>query len=172
MIFGELLLYRIPIYRCNREKHRKEFEKEVEKKMKFAIQNSNISDEMEKNIREWIEFSSFVPWNYNEIIGWLDITKSWPDILIECMMRDYKRFPRAKPGRSSVRNFKFRGYKYGEVRTQHYNTSEEIFTELLKELDGIQKSEQFRKYHVDLDDFRKIGKYIDWKGLTEEIKVP
>lgn len=85
---------------------------------------------------------------------------------------DHTQCVLSDPRRPSAANFEFTGYKYGYVKTQLYDNSEEIFTELLEELDKIQKSKQFRMRYFDMNDFRKVGKYIDWKGLTREINIP
>jgi hypothetical protein len=69
-------------------------------------------------------------------------------------------------GRSSAANFKFYSHNEGTVAASSYDTSEEIFEELISELDRIQKSEKFRKRYLDMKDFKKVGRYIDWKSLT------
>lgn len=172
MIVGGLILYRIPVYRCSLEKHKKELEYKIKERMMRQYRRLLTNEEVNEDVRGRLELGLFVPWAYNEVIAWLEITKSGDDILIACMMRNSKKFYRVNPGRSSAANYDFFSYKLAEIKTRFYSTSEDIFTELLGELDKINKEKPFHRRYFDMDDFRKVGKYIDWKGLTENINIP
>lgn len=49
-------------------------------------------------------------------------------------------------------------------------SSSEIFQEIVKELERLNKNEMpFRNRHIDLKSFKIIGEFVDWKLLVDKL---
>ncbi|WP_457942089.1 hypothetical protein [Caproiciproducens sp. LBM24188] len=74
-MFGQEII-EIPIYRCSKEEHYAQCQKEIEKSMlKFR-------EPIEDNVRQYLDEHYKTPWNYNEVIRWLVIYRQGIDLVV------------------------------------------------------------------------------------------
>jgi len=148
----------LPIYSMSREKYEEKLKEKMDKE-KLTIQTSK-NDPNYELIMETYKNIWYRTWDYNQIIGYVRFYKEKNVIYGEIWMINKKRIPL----KLDCKYFKYEesnpewGYKLGECKT-----SRDVF-ELFCKIIPNDSTEFLKKYYIDLDYFKRFGKYVDWKN--------
>lgn len=161
--------YDIPVYRLEKEKYYKELEEYKEVPL-FGLNENEIKLKKEfyqKYPDRKILFEEHLnnvfggTWEYNEIIGYIKLYFVGNQIRGEYFQIDKKRIRKTR-----TKHFKWETDKLvPEISFYKNQTNEEIFMNICKYLNDCKK--ELKNRYLDLDNFLKIGKYIDWKSLLQ-----
>ena len=99
------------------------------------------------------------PWRYNEIIGYIRLHFLGDQIRGEYWLVKSKRIVKTRK-----KIIDFLSHKIVPEKTIPRDaTNSEIYELIMAYIEEAKK--YLRKWHVDSEDFEKIGKLIDWKSL-------
>ena len=158
----EIYVFEIPVYRCSRDKHAMEMERNRERiaeRLRRYGGNGLPSGFFEECVqrfhaREWY------PWKFNEIVGWIRL------YVLGRQIRGETWFIRAKRIRRDLKRKRiFYVGKAFEVDISPSDTSQEIFEAILAELKKLSAEKLFRGRFIDLETFVNVGPYINWVEL-------
>lgn len=160
--------YDIPVYRLSSEKYYEELKayknkhlhdgrNEDDKKLKEQFYEKY--PEKKANFEEHIFKNFGGQWEYNEIIGYIKLYSVGNQIRGEYFQIDKKRITKTRK-----KVFEWKCDKLvPEISFYRSETNEEIFNNICKYLNDCEK--ELNNRYIDLDNFLKIGKYLDWKKL-------
>jgi len=154
----------IPIYRCSKEKHSSEQVRQKEKLIEF-IYGSKDFEVDDQFINEVFYSDKWYSWNYNDIVGWLEINYFKGELQTEVWKVDKKRI---YPG---IRKKKFI-YDYRLCKTRLYpdQQSENIFASLLFDIEfNLSHDKQLQKRFIDFKKFKLVGGNLNWKKIISEL---
>lgn len=166
-MIGETII-NIPIYRCSYENFQEEIK--VAKERLLKSYSNEILREIEedgydvsKMVDRQIE-SKWKCWQYNEIVGFLAIHILGDQIRGTLYYIKHKRIAKG------IKNKEFIYIGKGlEMPTTFMKTNKEIFQRLLEILGALpKKRNRLKNRYIDLSEFKKIGRFIDWKELIKE----
>lgn len=155
--------FEIPIYRCDPQTHENEMEKN---RKKYVNEDSkDIAPHSFQNMQNFFSEDIRYDWRYNEIIGWLCL------YILGTQVRGDYYFVSAKKINKGILKKKFKiMYKAFELSLDKTLTSQEIFNEILSEIEYINLNvNPFKKRYFDIETFKVIGQFIDWKYLTQKL---
>jgi hypothetical protein len=159
----EPYFFEIPIYRCDPDTHTKEMsDKEIEFTREEWKDTAPISYQ---NMINHFHESVWYPWKFNEVIGWLCL------YIMGSQVRGEYYFDTAKRINKGIRikKFKYVGKAF-EHSLKFSLTSQEIFNEIILELEKLNfRRKPLKKRYIDLETFKTVGQFIDWKTLTEKL---
>lgn len=154
---NDTIFFEIPIYRCTIEKHSEETQRNYQKFAKKCYQKS------EEDMRDFFYTNLWHPWKYNDVIGFLNLHILGSQLRAELWKVDKKKYN----GGITLKPFKNNG-KSLELNIPKDLNSKQIFDFILKKLEKLNKKE-FKKRHLDLEAFIRVGEFIDWKDLIKEL---
>jgi hypothetical protein len=162
---NEPYYFEIPIYRCNDSTHIEEMKilKNKYKKVDFK----EIAPVSNQNLKNHIENIVCYPWRYNEIIGYICL------YIMGNQIRGNYYFITSKRIGKGIRKKRFDNYgKAFEYSLTDNLSSDEIFKEIINQLKILNKfDKKFKKRYLDLDAFKTIGEFVDWKNLVTKLNV-
>ena len=155
-------MFEVPIYRCSIEQFTWHMEKDVAKDLEWLEQTSGgvTREEAPHTFRvseEHFRRTYGSPWWYNQVIGWLRICADQGTIWGDVWLVDAKR-----KLRKMNKHYVDLG-KVFQLLDCSDKPSEEIFAQILNEIEGLQRSKQFRGRHFELGPFRRIGPSVNWQ---------
>lgn len=123
---------------------------------------------MEKEEHTWASPDNFhrfswYAWKYNEIIGYLNLYIFGSQLRMDIWFVDKIRFNRG----ILKKKFVFHG-KVFEKAIPKNKSSNEIFEFIIENLIQLNES-KYKRYHFDLNTFKVIGQFVNWKDLTTEL---
>lgn len=170
----ERYFFEIPIYRCSPEKHNKETDDMHEEAIRFfdvqkrMLPEHDFSDNIERRF-----LRLYSPYDYNEVIGWIRLYILGTQIRGRYYFESDPKNPELYKTRINrgIRKKRFIDCgKAFEMSTYKDQTSTEIFSDLLEELERLNKEESpFKKRYLDLEQLKKMGPFVDWKYLVQEL---
>jgi hypothetical protein len=127
----------------------------------FDSQQRPLSREVRNRALESVIAESGGVWQFNQIVGWLRLFVEGRTIGCHIWRIDAKRIGRR------MRNKRLQLATFSDVLGAWFpdGSSKEIFDELLKRLTDIAGEPPYLNRHVDLDVFRRIGPFIDWRSI-------
>ena len=158
---SEPVFFEIPIYRTSIQNYNSELKNLREKKYE-EFPGSKEGHHFE-NFKQLIEDNYFYEWNYNEIIGFLNLYIFGDQLRINCWLTSNKRNNKG----IRKKRFVFRG-KFLEVKIINTKSNHEIFEGILNELKEL-NIRKFKKMHFDLRAFKVVGRFVDWKTLSKDL---
>ena len=173
-------LFIIPIYRQSKEEFlieiKKEFEK-VEQNLIEDILSSGIAseelelfkskDKKEARFKRWLSQKK-INWEYNQIIGWIELYAHGVIIKAELWFIDSKRILKILKNKNII----YRG-KIGDVSDITYQNNMEIRKDIIDFIDYLRKGEEgytyLKKYYIHDKLFINSINYIDIKSLVNSL---
>jgi hypothetical protein len=155
--------FEIPIYRCNQDTHIKEMKAN---EAEFTVEEYKESaPKSYQNLINIFHRAIGYPWKYNEVIGWICLY-----IMGNQIRGDYYFISARRIGKGiRKKRFNYCGKAFEHYLPKNLSSSE-IFQEIVKELERLNKNEKpFRNRHIDLKSFKIIGEFVDWKLLVDKL---
>jgi hypothetical protein len=164
--------FQIPIYRCDKEKHKKEMEDDKTRYLKPVIEICGNREASTAKYAEVYFYEKYwYPWNYNEVVGWLDlyafINPERARVGAYIWYVDYGKIPK----RMSKKKFLLQGggrfhkpYVF-EIEFGKPYISSVILAALTEQLEALRKNPKFKKRFIDLERFYELGPHVDWDSF-------
>ncbi|WP_027375705.1 hypothetical protein [Kaistella palustris] len=158
----EPLIFEIPIYRCSNEKHSKEIST---LRNNFYSQFAGLQQGLPfEYYKFFIDDNFCYSWKYNEIVGYLNLYFLGNQFRIEYWFIKNERINKG----IRKKKFIYLG-KLSEKNIPTTYSSSEIHNQVLDEYRKLANYQKFRKRYIDLSQLLNIGKFIDWKNLSETV---
>ena len=163
--------YDIAVYRLEEEKYYREL-KEYKNAHLFGSNENEIKlkkefyekyPEQKNNFEEYLFKKFGGQWEFNEVVAYIKLYTVGNQIRGEYFQIDKKRIYKTRD-----KTFEWKSDKLvPELSFYKNQTNEEIFMNICKYLNNCEK--ELKNRYLDLDNFLKVGKYIDWKSLLNGI---
>ncbi len=164
-------IFDIPVYRTTKDDFDLEIERQLAKRIDWIKSSLPSGASLSREVQDR-EFHSVIadsggPWEFNQVVGWLRIFAEGHTIGCHQWWVDAKRLNRR------MRNKRLYLTTYSDVLGAWFprETSAEIFDTLLDRLMKIAVGRRYKNRYVDLDVFRRVGPFIDWRGLLDGLVV-
>lgn len=157
----------IPVYRLALDKYEKEREQYVEEQMygkppnidnqmkEFHKREPGMKQQFEHHL--WQRYGG--SWNYNEIIGWIQLHFLGSQIRGEYWAVKARRITRTRK-----KTFEFKSWKLApEKEIPHSASNSEIYEVVLGYIDDCRK--ELRRRYLDTSRLEMIGPFVDWRSL-------
>jgi len=162
MSLTDKFFFDIAIYRCTPELHQLEMEKEKNKLVESLCYSKEEAPVSYKNaIRGW-EDRNWYPWRYNEVVGWIRLYIDGDSIKGEYYFIKMKRI--SKELRKKI--YYWQGGAI-EIHIELLDSSEDIFLKICNEIEELKKERPFKGRFIDMECFKSIGPYVNWKRLVK-----
>ncbi|HLF79548.1 MAG TPA: hypothetical protein VJB57_18865 [Dehalococcoidia bacterium] len=114
------------------------------------------------SMRFWHRFKKWgwPDWKYNEIIGWIQV---W---VFETQIRGEGHVVAERKSKFMKKKTFLRVGKVFEFEAAPADSSDNIFTKVVLELEKVPHQRLFKGAYVDLDLFRQVGLYLPWRELV------
>lgn len=149
-------VFDIPVYRCDETTHYKEYEKI--KKRELLPYSKSETPRAYGQVEKRVEQEYWYPWKFNDIVGYLRLFIDGHRIKGDLFYAKAKRVVRGGKGKI------FYYGKIYEYTPRITDTSIEIFENTFSELQKL-KDPPLNRRHLDLEEFSRLGKLVDWKKL-------
>ncbi|MCZ7543735.1 MAG: hypothetical protein M5R40_09440 [Anaerolineae bacterium] len=161
-------LFEIPIYRCTPHFFFTQFEKDKQKHLGELFLRSGIPREQAPDTYAGSELrfedQYGGPWQYNQVVGWLQLYVLGSQIRGEIWFVDAERI------RRKMRNKRFCHYgKAFELDVEPEDTSAKIYEGVLSELKQLEEEKPFKGRYLDLEALCNIGPLINWRELVHQV---
>ena len=160
-------IFEIPIYRCSAAQFVDKMERDTKKHLKWLEQTSGATRDAAprtfKISEKYFRDTYGGPWQYNQVIGWLQICAFNKIISGELWFIDAKRIYQKLTSKHYVK----RGTVF-ELDHCNDKSSEAIYQMILAEIETIRRKPPFAKRHLDLTLLQRLGTVIDWQKLINE----
>jgi len=157
----EPVFFEIPIYRTSIENYCIEMNNMREKY--YGQFPGSRAGRYFEGYADLIERTHWYPWNYNETIGFLNLYIFGSQLRVDFWLIPNQRISKG------IHKKKFINYgKILEAQIDKTKSSVEIFEWIVSELSDLEKR-KFKRRHFDLRAFKVLGRYIDWKTLSNEL---
>lgn len=160
----------VPVYRLASDRYYKERDTFVNEKLNQtvfineAMQINYKHSEARKKHKEYL-INNYGPWNYNEIIGFIELYFIGSQIRGEYWQMEAKRLTRTR-----TKIFRFVTSKLScELDISQEATNLDIFHIIKKYLLNCNK--ELKNRFIDSHHFDIIGKFVDWNRLINNANV-
>ncbi len=162
-------IFDIPIYRKTKDDFNAEIETLVANRVEEIISYDPERRPLTREVRDR-QFHSVIaesggPWQFNQIVGWFRLFVEGNTIGCHPWWVEAKRLNRR------MRNKRLYLQTYSDVLCARFpkESSNDIYNRLLERLTEMSKESTYKNRYVDLDVFRRIGPFIDWRGLLDRL---
>ena len=157
--------FEIGVYSLNEDSFHKEYDKRKKKHFDWLFETSGgVPPERAPHSYSWAEqrfFEKYGCWRYNQAIGWIRL------YILGSQIRGEYYFVEAKRIRLLMKKtFSWRG-KVFELHFFPEDSSKKICREVESELEQLRNEKPFKGRHIDLEAFREIAPFINWRKLIE-----
>jgi hypothetical protein len=160
-------IFEIPIYRCSAEQFVDDMENDTKKHLERLEQTSGATRETAPHSFEisekYFRDTYGGPWQYNQIIGWLQICTFNNIVSGELWFIDAKRIYQ----KLIAKHYVMRGTAF-ELHNCNDKSSDAIYQMILAEIEKIRRKPPFAKRHLDLTLLQRLGEVIDWQKLINK----
>ena len=162
-------IFDIPIYRNTKDDFNTEIETHVAKRVEWIIYHDPERRPLSREVRDRqlhsVIAESGGPWQFNQIVGWLRLFAEGNTIGCHPWWVEAKRLNR------KMSNKRLYLKTFSDVLGVRFpnESSTEIFNTLLERLTEMAKEPKYKNRYVDLDFFRRIGPFIDWRRLLDRL---
>lgn len=166
--------FEIPVYRCSPEKYEEELKaiyEEIVQHFQFICRDLPEYDYTQSVQRSFER--RYYGYEYNEVVGWIRL------YIFGKQIRGIHHFETNLEDRNVYKKRLTRGIRkkrFGESEKAFELTidkeweSDEIFSELLQELERLNKTETpFPKRYFDLEQLKNAGPFINWRKLVDHL---
>lgn len=162
-------IFDIPVYRKTHEEFNAEINRELAKRVERIVscdpQRRPPNGKTRQRLHHAVIAESGGPWQFNQIVGWLRLFVEGGKIGCHPWWIDAKRLNRKM--RHKRLYLKTKSDVLG-IRLRN-ESSNEIYDILLKRLTKEAAEPPYKKRYVDLDVFRRVGPFIDWRGMLDQL---
>ncbi len=154
-------LFDVPICRCNLDQHTEEMAQEKSKYIQSLKEHRETPPESSTNAEKWFDDNRWYPWRFNEIVGWIHL------YLRGSQVRGELYFLRSESAGGDVNK---RFYWVGRIFELHCHaddSSATIYNAICAELIRFQNEPQCKERYLDLEAFREMGPFINWRKLVK-----
>jgi len=162
-------IFDIPVYRKTHEEFNTEINRELAKRVERIVscdpQRRPLNRETYGRQKDAVIAESGGPWQFNQIVGWLRLFAEGDKIGCHLWWVNAKRLNR----RMQKKRFQLQTFSDvlgGGCRNKYSN---EIYDILLKRLIEEAAEPQYKKRYIDLNVFRRVGPFIDWRGMLNQL---
>jgi len=162
-------IFDIPIYRKTKDDFNNEIKTSLGSRVGWIISHDldrrPLKNETYDRLKDSVIRESGGPWQFNQIIGWLRLFVEGNTIGGHFWWIDAKRLNR------KIRYKRLYLTTPSDVLQAWFpkESSTEIFDKLLNDLTTMAKEPKYKKHYFDLDVFRRIGPFIDWRDLINSV---
>lgn len=157
----EPTFFEIPIYNRRLSEHTVDMQ-EQEDNIKKYISPIDSPESYQAAVNAFHN-GIWYPWNYNEIVGYLNLYIMGTQFRADSWFITKKRINKG----IIKKTFKQSGKEF-EKQIPRGSTSSDIFGFILKQLSEL-NSKSYKGFHFDLRTFKVIGSFVDWKVLTDRL---
>ncbi|MEE9457324.1 MAG: hypothetical protein V3W11_09280 [bacterium] len=173
----------IPIYRCSEDVFRAEYETSKNNYIDSVTDSvENLDPSLIEYVARRFEMREWYPWQYNDIIGWLDLYAYIDEKRVRIgafiSFVDNLKIRRTNRRRifklSGIRkdgSKKFRSPVVFEVELTEPYSNKKIFEAVAAELEKLKVRKELRSRYVELDKFLKIGRFVDWVSFFDLLEA-
>jgi len=163
---GDIWLCEIPICRCTVEQHTKEMKMAKEHYLGFAGKSGEPHlAKHRKRLELRFEAVEWYPWQYNEVIGWIEVHTFGSQIRGDLWLVK-QRVSRTLKHKTFYCLGKLFEYSC-LLKNDDTLTSALIHADLKRTITAMLAEADLDKYHTDFRFFDSFGKLIDWKALLK-----
>jgi hypothetical protein len=101
------------------------------------------------------------PWNYNEIVGYLNLYIMGTQFRADSWFITKKRINKG----IIKKTFKYSGKEFEKYIPKEFS-SREIFEFILKQINAL-NLKSYKRFHFDLRAFKVIGSFVNWTSLID-----
>lgn len=163
-------IFDIPVYSTNREDFAAEVDNCVAKRVEWIVsfdpQQRPLTPKNRNRQFHSVIAESGGPWQFNQVVGWLRLFAEGHTIGCHLWWVDARRLNR---------RIKNRRLLYLTTSSDilgacfPHESSSEIFDALIELIDDLSSQPLFKKRYIDLDIFRRVGPFFDWRGMLDHI---
>ena len=162
-------IFDIPVYRKSHDEFDAEIDTAMAKRVEHIIshdpQRRRPDRETHQRLHHAVIAESGGPWQFNQIVGWLRLFVEGDKIGCHPWWVDAKRLSRRM--RQKRLYLQTTSDVLG-VRLRN-ESSNEIYDILLKRLSEKAEEQPYKNRYVDLDIFRRVGPFIDWREMIDQM---
>ena len=166
-----MYLFEIAIYRCRQEQFHLQFTRDLSAHLDWLRKCSGLSCEQAQQsyLMTEMEFRKSYggPWRYNQVIGWLRLYANPSSINADLWLCYAKRFNR----RMRHKRFCFFGTEM-ITKCPLQLSSTGIFEQISIEFSKYETAWRRRGYSCDLECFKRIGPFINWRAVVDNAGPP
>jgi hypothetical protein len=162
----------IPIYRCTEEQHQKEEDERFEAWIEPLETAFYLDGRMPERVQRWENYRSelrsrmVIPWDFNEIIGWIRLY-TWPGNIRAYLFSTRERITRVMRRKT----FETRRANFIEMRVYPNETNHEILVGLkARILAGITEHRRLHRAFVDTGVLDTLGPHIDCDRIGHNLR--
>ncbi len=159
---------KIPIYRLSQDLYYDERDKFIEKEISDSRSSQYVAEfyrqnpNEEERDRERLRNKYGGAWNYNEIIGFIELHFVGTQIRGEYWLTKGKRIVRTRK-----KVFEWKGHKLADEMEIPSNASnEKIFSIVQEYLNNCRK--ELKNRYIDTSCLEVLGPYLNWRSLMRE----
>ena len=167
---GEKYFFDIPVYRLTQEQYYKDLGAYIEKNMYSGSPSHNKlkkkiyekEPERKQNMEQHLRETYGGAWDYNEIIGWIQLR-----FLGRQIRGEYLRVKAKRIVRTRKKVFEWDTWKLApEIDIPEEANNTEIFHLINEYLSDCKK--ELKGRHLDTNRLDLIGSYVDWRSLLNK----
>ena len=163
-------IFDIPVYRTTNEKFDTEIDMLVAKRIEWIVshdpQRRLLSRERQNRQPHTVIAESGGPWQFNQVVGWLRLYVDPSHVCGELWWVDAKRINRI------MRKRRFYLTTASNVLATYFTPeydSESIYQKTLVDIERLTSERPLKKRYLDLENFRNIGPFINWRVLLDKL---
>ena len=156
-------LFSIPIYRCTSDKHKIESEKELSKALSDTGYTNDEASELYEITKQRFWNEQWYPWEYNDIIGWIQLNTQKTNVHGELWLARKKQFRR----KIKDKFFYLTQASDFYVRIADDDSPNDIYLKLRTEILAIMKTPKLKNRYIDLSNFDAVAPHTDWEAITK-----
>jgi hypothetical protein len=162
--------FEIPIYRCSYDQYSKDQKELLMKIEDYCSHNKKYGVKIFNDVVKTIYYSQSYCYDYNEVMAWIQLYIVGYQVRGDLFYEGHKGHKGIKKAyRKGIRPKKFYfEEKFFEISISYKLSNKEIFERILDTLD-ISIKTNFKNRYADLEKFKNIGKYVNWKRLIKEL---
>lgn len=162
-------IFDIPVYRVNSAEFDKETKLLLAKRLSWLASFDPQRRLPNRRVKER-ELQSLIAaaggaWQFNQTVGWLRLFAEGSTIGCHTWWVDAKRLNR----RMRQRRLYLTTHSDTLGTWFPAESSAEIFDTLLTRLSDMAANPPYINRHVDLESFRRVGPFIDWRGILDSL---
>jgi hypothetical protein len=156
--------FEIPVYRCSLNVYLTELKKNRQNYLQYINTISGVpreeAPESYATAEYWFEQKHVTPWHYNQALGWLRLDKDHSSIKAEYYFVSANKVSK----RLKHKRFFWEGKAF-ELHPVPRDSSSTIFESVLNAIKDLQKEQRFKNRYIDLEAFRNLGPFVNWRAL-------
>ncbi len=173
MIMIDYYIFDIPVYSCTEGRYNADMDKGVAKRLKelneiFDMSGTSRTKAPKSDVMAKVHFRQNFggPWHFNQIVGWLRLYVKPSHVGDHLWWVDAIQINRI------MRKKRFYLMTASNVLATYFtpdDDSEIIYQKTLADIERLASENPLRGRYVDLENFRNIGPFINWRALLDKL---